>query len=105
MAKKIARYVAENGRCPFDDWYLKLPTRKQALVFSYIDKAARGGTKRNIKPLKGGLYEIKINTEGGLRVYFGESADQVILLLAGGNKNSQKRDIIQARKLWREHGK
>ena len=66
---------------------------------------AQGGAKKSIKNLKGGLFEIKIPYGGVLRVYFGEEERRLILLLIGGDKTTQSRDIRKAREYWREYGK
>lgn len=47
------------------------------------------------------MAEIKIHFAGGLRVYFGEVDGKIILLLAGGDKRTQKKDIQRAKKYWR----
>jgi len=104
VAKSIEIYVMPSGKCPFNDWYEKLPKRKRTLVASYIKRVARGGAKNNIQALKDSLFEIKIRSEGGLRIYFGEKGNTLILLLVGGDKGSQKKDLDQARKLWSEYG-
>lgn len=101
--KNVSAYVTTNGNCPFEEWAHRLSKRKKSLVFSYVDKVSRGGSVRNIKSMQQGLFEIKIKSEGGLRVYFGEDGDSLLLLL-GGDKNSQKRDLVRARKLWSEYG-
>ena len=103
--KSVKAYVAETGKCPYEERANGLSKRKKSLVSSYIDKVSRGGSKNNIRSLKEGLFEIKISSEGGLRVYFGEDGNSLILLLIGGDKGSQKRDIIRARNLWSEYGK
>ena len=105
LNKKIESYVTKQGACPFDEWFFSLSEYKQVVVTAYIKRVASGGSKKNIRALKDGLFEIKIAKEGGLRIYFGEDGDYIILLLSGGDKASQKRDITKAKKLWSEYGK
>jgi len=62
---------------------------------------AQGGAKKSIKSLKDGVFEIKIPYAGGLRIYFGEDKQKVILLLIGGDKKTQQRDIRKAKEYWR----
>jgi putative addiction module killer protein len=104
VAKNIELFVTPSGSCPFNDWYESLPKGKRSLVASYIERVARGGAKNNIRALGDSLFEIKIRSEGGLRIYLGEEGNMLILLLVGGDKSSQQRDIDQARKLWRGYG-
>ena len=101
--KKINYYVTKSGKKPFLDWFYKLDTRLRATVTDYIERVAESGTKRNIKSLKDGVYEIRIFHSSGLRVYFGEDGDNIILLLVGGDKSSQKSDILKAKRYWRDY--
>ena len=66
---------------------------------------ARGGSKKSIKALKDGIFEIKITYGPGFRVYFAKDGDELIILLIGGDKKTQIRDIDKAKKLWRSYGK
>ena len=105
IQKKIDYYVAKNGRAPFMEWISTLDIKNQIIVDRYIQRVAQGGTRKAVKNLKKGLFEIKIPVAGGLRVYFAEKNQCLILLLAGGNKKTQTRDIQKAHKYWREFGK
>ncbi len=89
MKQKIVRvFVTSSGRCPYEEWACKLSVRKRTLADTYVQKISRGSSRKNIKALKNGLFEIKINAEGGIRVYFGEDGQNLILLLVGGDKGT-----------------
>lgn len=92
-----------NGREPFEEWMNELPPKTRAIIDLHIDRVAMGGSKKNVKHLKEGVFEIKIDYGPGHRVYFGELKENLILLLVGGDKDSQLRDILRAKKLWREY--
>ena len=66
-----------------------------------IERVALGGSKKNIRSIGDRMFEIKINHGPGYRVYFGTVRKNIILLLAGGEKTSQRRDISLAKKYWR----
>jgi putative addiction module killer protein len=57
------------------------------------------------KIIKGGdgIWELRINFGPGYRVYFGKKGTTIIILLLGGNKGTQERDIIKAKKYWLEY--
>jgi putative addiction module killer protein len=63
------------------------------------------------KEVGAGVWEARLDFGPGYRVYFGKSGREVVLLLTGGDKKSQTRDIKRAREAWaqymkeRKHGK
>jgi len=60
------------------------------------------GTLGKVRPLDNGLFEAKIDYGPGYRLYFVNRGHRIIVLLCGGNKSTQARDIKQARKLAKE---
>ena len=58
------------------------------------------GNLGDYKPLGDGVYELRIKAGPGYRVYFGILGNSVILLLCGGDKGSQDRDILKAKEYW-----
>lgn len=99
--KDVKVFQLPNGREPFEEWAKNLPQETRAVIDAYIDRIALGGGKKNIRALKDGVFEIKINQGPGWRVYFGEDSKNILLLLIGGNKGSQNRDIKKAKEYWR----
>ena len=61
------------------------------------------GNLSNVRGVGGGVLEYRINIGPGYRVYIGRDGDTLIVLLGGGNKVRQQRDIEDARELWREY--
>ena len=103
--KKVKYFVKENGSSPFEDWLNKLEIKLQAIVVRFIQRVAQGGSKKSIKALKDGIFEIKINYGPGYRLYFAEDGNEIIILLVGGDKKTQNSDIDKAKELWRNYGK
>lgn len=105
IIKKIKYYVTENGNSPFEDWLNKLDNMAQVIVVRLIQRVAKSGAKKSVKALKDGIFEIKIMHGPGYRVYFAEDGNDLIILLVGGDKKTQSRDIEKAKEYWRNYGK
>lgn len=104
IIRKVRYFIKENGRSPFEDWLNKLDNLSQAIVVRKIQKVAKGGAKKSVKALKDGMFEIKIQHGPGYRAYFAEDKKYLIILLIGGDKKTQSRDIEKAKKYWRIYG-
>lgn len=103
MKRNIEYYITSSGERPFIKWLEKLDRKTRIIVTNYVNRLADGGTNKNLKPLKDGVYEIKIFYGPGLRVYFAEDGEKIILLLLGGDKKSQSSDIQKAKEYWRNY--
>ncbi|MDZ4663230.1 MAG: type II toxin-antitoxin system RelE/ParE family toxin [Pseudomonadota bacterium] len=101
--KQLVFYSTSSGKEPCRDWLNDLQLTEQAAIYAYIDRIAMGAAKKNIKPVGGGVFEIKIDRGPGYRVYFGQIGQKIILLLLGGDKGSQNRDIRLAKDFWRDY--
>lgn len=53
--------------------------------------------------LGNGVYELKIDLGPGYRIYLGRESDVILILLCGGDKKNQRKDIIKAKKLWQDY--
>lgn len=73
--------------------------RAKAKIALRIDRLALGNPG-DVKPVGGGLSEMRIDYGPGYRVYYGQRGNEVILLLCGGTKNGQSKDIEQAKALF-----
>ena len=83
----------------FMDWLNSLPDRTTRLRLSKrLDKAARG-ILGDVKPVGGGVYEIREHFGAGYRMYYIRRGAVVIVMLGGGDKSSQSRDIEKALQL------
>ena len=49
------------------------------------------------------MWELKFDFGAGYRIYYGVEGNEIIILLAGGNKKTQEQDILTAQKLWKEY--
>lgn len=101
----IERYKHRDGNIPFTQW-MKNMKRRDPIVFmrilSRIDRA-EGGNFGDYRYLRDGVWEMKIDSGPGYRVYFAVEHRKILLLLIGGDKKSQNGDIRQAISFWVDH--
>ncbi len=93
---KVLVYQTESGRLPFREWYDKLDGNHQAAVWRRIRAVEEHGHFGDCSSLRGGLYELRLMGPG-LRVYFANIDQAIVLLLGGSGKGEQKRAIKKAR--------
>lgn len=98
---KVELLKLPSGRVPFGEWLETLPLDGQAKVLDFIKRVADGGSRKNVKALGDSLYEIKIAHRSGYRIYFRKVGGTMLLIITGGDKSSQRRDIEKAKKYWR----
>jgi putative addiction module killer protein len=98
---EIRTYVTPEGKDVFAQWFKKLRNH-QAMVA--IDRRVDGMSEGNFgdhKPCRDGVWELRINAGPGYRVYYGIAGKHVVLLLNGGDKSTQSRDIEKACLYWK----
>lgn len=84
----------------FDRWFRKLKDRSAKVrILSRVAKIENEGHFGDNKTIEGDLKELRFFQSPGYRVYFVERSGQLIILLGGGDKSSQKRDIDKAKQL------
>jgi len=96
---EIVTYVDESGKSHFEDWFNKLNPINAAKIASAMYKLEQGNFS-NVKGIGKGIYEYKVHFGPGFRIYFGRDGESVIILLAGGTKRRQQKDIDFAVKSW-----
>lgn len=103
MEFEVLKLELETGKVPFDDWYLALPDLKTRAAISGRLTRMRSGNLGDHQSVGGGVSELRIHQGPGLRVYFGRRGQKVIVLVGGGHKGTQGRDIKRAQELWRRY--
>lgn len=88
-----------NGKVPFEDWHNKLSPLMQRAVDARLTRLSVGNFGDH-KSVGSGVFELRIPKGPGLRVYYGFKGDYVVVLIGGGDKGSQKRDIEKAKQLF-----
>ena len=90
-------YVAANGKRPFAEWLFSLSDRTAAARMQIRLERLRLGNFGDVRSLGRGLSELRIDVGPGYRVYFAIEGKSLVLLLCGGDKATQQRDIRRAR--------
>ena len=93
----IWEYISPEGKSYFSKWFKKIDAISAAKVTSAIYKLGKRHFS-NVKHVGGGVLEFKINYGPGYRIYF-SNIDNKIILLLGGTKKEQNKDIKMARRL------
>jgi putative addiction module killer protein len=99
---EIRYYVAAGGEQPFADWFADMEPVARAKVTRAIARLEQGNLS-NVKSVGEGVLECRIDFGPGYRVYFGRDGEALVILLAGGTKKRQQRDIDSARAYWRDY--
>lgn len=100
---QVELFVDRNGRCPFENWFANIrDQRTRAVVKSRINRL-RLGNFGDCKKLLPGIFELRVDFGPGYRIYFSMISKNVVLIISGGAKKTQIRDIEQARKYWLEY--
>ncbi len=87
----------------FDKWLRKLKDlRVKAKILFRIQKLENDEHFGDFKPVGDGINELKINYAKGYRIYFKETDGKIIILLIGGNKSTQQKDIEKAKEIWKK---
>ena len=96
-------YVTARGVRPFEVWVNSLKDAEaQAQILVRLDRV-RLGLLGDWKPVGEGVGELRIHVSRGYRVYFGEDGKRVVILLCGGSKATQGKDIANAKAYWRDY--
>lgn len=96
----VEYYRTTLGKEPAKEWLNTLNDKvTQAIIYKRIRQAGLGNFG-NTRGVGDGVSELKIDFGPGYRVYFGIHNDELILILAGGSKRTQTRDIQKARSFW-----
>ncbi len=99
---KILEYLDDTHASPFREWFDDLDVLPAAKVSTALARLSLGNTS-NVKGVGSGVLELKIDFAKGYRIYFGKDGEQLVILLAGGTKQRQQRDIVAAQSRWQNY--
>lgn len=80
-------------------WYARLKGRMARMRIAVRIRRMQSGNSGDVKPVGNGVFELRFNFGPGYRVYYTERGNEIIILLAGGDKSTQQLDIEAAKRL------
>jgi len=97
---EIREYLRSDGECPFRNWLRSLKdVNARARIRIRINRI-RLANFGDCKAVGSGVSEFRIDYGPGYRVYFGRVGEKLVLLLCGGSKKNQEKDIKLAKEYW-----
>lgn len=98
----VTEYLDKSGRSPFGAWFSKLRAEAAARVTTALYRLSQGNFS-NFKGVGEGVHEYKLDFGPGYRIYFGKDGELLVVLLGGGTKKRQTRDITAAKERWKDY--
>jgi putative addiction module killer protein len=90
------------GNSPFGQWFNALDAQAAAKIAAAIGRMEQGNLS-NAKGVGAGVMEYRMDTGPGYRIYFGRDGQTVVILLAGGTKRRQQKNIEAAQARWADY--
>jgi putative addiction module killer protein len=102
MALTVREYVTADGKNLFREWVRSLTKAVGARIQLRVQRFELGnlGDHKNVGE---GVWEARVMFGPGYRLYFGKDGGSIIVLLVGGDKGSQAKDIPRAQGFWRDY--
>jgi putative addiction module killer protein len=100
----VREYLTWEGESPYRDWLSSLDKTVRARIQARVMRF-ESGNLGDAKPLVDGVWEARLMFGSGYRIYFALEGRTVLLLLLGGDKRTQEKDIRQAQQYWDDYRK
>ena len=98
----IEIYESPSGKRPFEEWIKDIrEVHTRAKILTRIDRLKMGNFG-DCKTLQDGVCELRIHYGPGIRIYYGKIGNKLVLLLCGGDKGSQEKDIGKAKEYLKD---
>ena len=95
-------YIDGKEKKRFANWFESLDPSAAAKVTIALTRMEQGNFS-NAKGVGAGVYEYKIDFGPGYHIYFGRDGDRLVILLGGGTKKRQNKDIQDAQACWSDY--
>lgn len=100
---ELRQYQTPDGRAPFAEWLAALRDRRANQAIAARILRMQAGNRGDWKAVGGGVFELRIDTGPGYRVYCGQDGATLVLLLCAGDKRTQPKDIERAHDYWKDY--
>ena len=97
--KQIIVYKDNQGKIPFNEWQNSLQKTDKLIIYKRLERL-KLGNYGDYKSVGDGILELRFNQ--GFRIYFTEIDNIIVLLLCGGDKSTQQKDIEKAKTIKKE---
>src|ERR1700674_3827508 len=98
----VREYLDTKGRSPYAAWFDNLNAEAAAKIAAAVTRISLGNFS-NVEGVGHGVFEYKLDFGPGYRVYFGKDGETLVILLGGGTKERQRRDINAAHANWQDY--
>jgi putative addiction module killer protein len=100
---EVRQYQTAEGKTPMAEWLDALRDgATRARITARLDRV-KAGLLGDWKSLSRGVFELRIDHGPGYRVYYGQEGNALILLLCGGDKSTQAKDLERAHAYWKDY--
>lgn len=101
--KKLLFYETKTGKFPLKDWLRELKdVQARQRIQDRLFRITIGNFGDH-KSVGGGVQELRMTFGSGYRIYYAEDGDTIVVLLCGGDKKTQPKDIKQALGFWSDY--
>jgi len=101
--RELREHLTETGHNPFREWLLSLRDLQARARIRVRLNRVRLGNFGDCKPVGDGVMELRLDFGPGYRIYYGQDGDIMVILLCGGDKRTQTRDIATAKQYWKSY--
>lgn len=101
--KQVIIYANQDGDEPFSQWIDKLRNHQGKRRILQRLRRLEQGNYGDVAPIGDGLSELRMFFGSGYRIYFGEDGENIVIVLCGGDKSTQEKDIENAKAYWKEY--
>jgi putative addiction module killer protein len=98
----VIEYTDEQEESPFAKWFSRINAQAAARISTALYRLGQGNLS-NTRSVGKGVFEYKVDFGPGYRIYFGRDGNRIIVLLTGGTKKQQGKDIRKAYSYWTDY--